>query len=227
MNAPYNPRRIGEGAMKRLREGLAKHGLVETLVWNQRTGNLVSGHQRLSALDALEGSQDYQLTVAVVDVDEKEEAALNVLLNNPGIQGEYDTEALAAMVENLGVGLEDMGFCEAEVDMLFGGDARFSALLDDHVKVTEVKGKLKDIKAERGDATQRMKEEQSAAFYFTVVCDSREQKEELLARLGVPVYEEFVDVDAILRWLPPAPGPESTGPDGPALEPAPAPGGGD
>lgn len=42
------------------------------LVWNRRTGILVSGHQRLKALDALEGTEDYELTVSVIDVDDLE-----------------------------------------------------------------------------------------------------------------------------------------------------------
>ena len=71
--ADYNPRVISEDARKRLKRMLAKHGLVQPLVWNRRTGNLVSGHQRLSQLDQLERSQDYDLQVSVVDVDEREE----------------------------------------------------------------------------------------------------------------------------------------------------------
>ena len=76
--ADYNPRVISEDARKRLKRMLAKHGLVQPLVWNRRTGNLVSGHQRLSQLDQLERSQDYDLQVSVVDVDEREEKLLNV-----------------------------------------------------------------------------------------------------------------------------------------------------
>ena len=49
--APYNPRIIGEGAEKRLRAFIKKHGLFGTIIWNERTGNIVSGHQRLKALD--------------------------------------------------------------------------------------------------------------------------------------------------------------------------------
>ena len=53
-NAPYNPRYIDTAARNKLKEKIKKVGLVETLVWNKQTGNLVSGHQRLSILDELE-----------------------------------------------------------------------------------------------------------------------------------------------------------------------------
>ena len=40
---PYNPRIIGERAEKRLRAFIKKHGLFGTIIWNERTGNIVSG----------------------------------------------------------------------------------------------------------------------------------------------------------------------------------------
>lgn len=47
--APYNPRvrlEPGEPEYERLRKNIVEIGLVEPLVWNERTGNLVGGHQR-------------------------------------------------------------------------------------------------------------------------------------------------------------------------------------
>ena len=77
-NAPYNPRRIGAKERGELKKKLRQVGLVETLVWNKRSGNLVSGHQRLSILDDLEGGRDYSLTMAVVDFDDITEKEINV-----------------------------------------------------------------------------------------------------------------------------------------------------
>ena len=82
---------------KRLKDGLQKHGLVSTLTWNERTGNLVGDHQILEQLDSLERNKNYSLDVCVIDVDEKEEAILNVHLNNPSMQGDWDLDKLAEM----------------------------------------------------------------------------------------------------------------------------------
>jgi hypothetical protein len=54
----------------------------------------VGGHQRLSILDALEGSAEYSLYVDIVDCSAGEEVELNVILNNPAIQGTYDVVRL-------------------------------------------------------------------------------------------------------------------------------------
>ncbi len=118
--AEYNPRVISEDARKRLRKMIAKHGLVQPLVWNRRTGNLVAGHQRLAALDSLERSQDYDLQVAVVDVSEREERVLNVQLNNPSMQGEWDLDKLTTLAEDAAIAPDEFGFSDGDIAVLFG-----------------------------------------------------------------------------------------------------------
>jgi hypothetical protein len=119
--APYNPRRITDDARARLKAKIEKVGLVTPLVWNRRTGNLVGGHQRLGILDELEGRQDYRLRVSVVDVDEREERALNVFLNNQASQGDWDVKALAEIAKEFpDDALADLGFVAGEIDFLPG-----------------------------------------------------------------------------------------------------------
>src|SRR4028118_1920071 len=81
-NAPYNPRTITPARRQTLKNNLRRRGLLETLVWNSVTGNLVSGHQRLSILDELEGSDDYSLTVASVVLTDQEEKEQNIFFNS-------------------------------------------------------------------------------------------------------------------------------------------------
>lgn len=92
--ADYNPRIISKQAQNRLRQGIQEHGLVQPIIWNKRTGNVVGGHQRLAILDDLEAGQEYELQVSVVDLDQGAEKRLNVLLNNDGAQGHWDERKL-------------------------------------------------------------------------------------------------------------------------------------
>jgi len=117
-NAPYNPRRISGDARERLKAKIEGVGLVNTLVWNRRTGNLVSGHQRLSILDELEGGKAYSLTVSVIDVEEKTERELNVFLNNASSQGEWDALALSKLAEEFAKDIAGLGFAPGELDFL-------------------------------------------------------------------------------------------------------------
>jgi ParB-like chromosome segregation protein Spo0J len=199
--APYNPRVIDEAARKRLMKAIKQDGLIGPLVWNEQTGNIVSGHQRLDILDQLEKSQDYALAVTVISVDERKEKALNVQFNNPSMQGDWDVEALANLVADDGLGFEELGFSEADAQVLFGGDSRLADLFQDDEGVTEAKGKLADIKKERGEATERLKKEQSADFMVTLVCENRDQKVALCKALRIPEYEQFAPAADVMRRL--------------------------
>ncbi len=42
--APYNPRGMNDEERRLLSNSLKQFGLVEYLVWNKRSGNLVGGH---------------------------------------------------------------------------------------------------------------------------------------------------------------------------------------
>lgn len=108
--ATYNPRRISEEASDGLGKSLARFGLCEALVWNEQTGNLVGGHQRLSQIDAKERGEDYWIDVAAVNLDPRKEVQLNVLLNQTDIQGEFDMAALQELADNFDFDMSDFGF---------------------------------------------------------------------------------------------------------------------
>jgi hypothetical protein len=184
---------------KQLQKGIAEHGLVETLVWNERTGNLVSGHQRISILDKLERGTDYELTVAAIDVDEREEATLNIQLNNKSMQGDYDFALLGDAVADFGLDFGDLGFDDMDVSMMFGEDTRFAGLFD-APPVEAAKTELKDIKEARKNMNEKYSKEQNADFYFVVVCADQSEKDELLHSMSVPNYEWYV-TSAQLRRL--------------------------
>lgn len=96
--ADYNPRRINDKAMKGLRASLERFGELGGIVYNQQTGRLVGGHQRVKALAAL-GVVDAE--VRVVDIPIAEEKAANLALNHPGIGGEWDEGMLAAVLADV------------------------------------------------------------------------------------------------------------------------------
>lgn len=94
--ASYNPRLAMNSAETReLRASLDTFGLVEPLVWNRRTGTLVSGHQRLKVLKA---RGDKEVLVSEVDLSVDEEKALNVALNR---EGRWDVEKLETLLDHI------------------------------------------------------------------------------------------------------------------------------
>lgn len=197
-NAEYNPRIMDEDAKKRLRKSIRSSGLVSALTWNRRTGNLVGGHQRLQQLDALEKSADYELTVCVIDVDEREEARLNVQLNNPDSQGDWDLDRLAGLAEDFNLSLEDMGFSENTAQFLFDGDDRFTELFDTPEADAE-KGKLRAIKEDRANMKERHKQEQAVNWFTVIVFANEEERKAFHKEIHVPLSEEYVAVEQVYR----------------------------
>ncbi len=119
-SAPYNPRKIGDAAKKKLKAGLTKFGLLTPPVWNKRSGLLVGGHRRLEALDAIHGTNTYRLKVAVADLSDAEEREANILLNNQEAMGEWDMDGLAALLKTPELDLTVTGFDHADMFRLFG-----------------------------------------------------------------------------------------------------------
>ena len=89
--AEYNPRVISDSAKAGLTESLTKFGMLNLVVWNERTGNVVGGHQRLKVLQDL---GETETDVMVVNLGDKHEQAMNIALNNKFIQGDYSQAAL-------------------------------------------------------------------------------------------------------------------------------------
>src|SRR5919198_5086151 len=99
--APYNPRKAlkpTDPAYRKLKASLEAFGLVEPLVWNERTGHVVGGHARLRILKAMGVTE---VPVSVVNLSDARENALNVVLNNQEAQSRYDPDRLADLLEEL------------------------------------------------------------------------------------------------------------------------------
>lgn len=97
--AAYNPRKDlqpEDAEYKKLRRSMEEFGYVEPIIWNERTGNVVGGHQRLKVL--LEQGKE-EIECVVTDLDDKDEKILNVLLNK--VKGRWDIGKLADLLQEL------------------------------------------------------------------------------------------------------------------------------
>lgn len=114
--AAYNPRvdlQPEDEEYQAIERSLKRHGLVQPIVWNRRTNTVVSGHQRLTVLEA---QGETEVTVSVVDLDDIQEKELNVALNK--ITGEWDDDKLSVILNELGKEATDTGFTLPEIDVL-------------------------------------------------------------------------------------------------------------
>ena len=118
--ADYNPRKDlkpGDTEYEKLKRSIEQFGYVEPVIWNQTTGRVVGGHQRLKVLMDMGMSE---VDCVVVSMDEEKEKALNIALNK--ISGDWDKDKLALLIADLQGADFDVsltGFEPAEIDALF------------------------------------------------------------------------------------------------------------
>ena len=117
--AAYNPRRDlkpGDKGYEKLKRSIEEFGFVEPVVWNQATGFVVGGHQRLKVLLDM---GETEIDCVVVDLEPEKEKALNLALNR--IQGDWDEGKLAEVLADLDASAFDVsftGFDAEEIDAL-------------------------------------------------------------------------------------------------------------
>lgn len=211
-DAVYNPRSIDPVARKRLIASIKDTGgLIETPVWNKRTGNLVAGHQRLSVCDERAGGVDYEVTVAVIDVDEKKERELNVRLNSPDLRGAYDAEALIDLInETPGFEIEDAGLGRMTFeDILASGgfdppdvetptevvDAtkELLSIQDEADRSRKEEKRIEDIKKDRQDFKASQEFERQTDIAITLVFPDEITKHAFCRAIGEPPRADRAD----------------------------------
>jgi len=194
-NAKYNPRTIGEDEKKALKKSLKTFGLVDTLIWNVRTGNLVGGHQRINQLDELEKSQDYLITVSQIDVDEKTEKELNIALNNSNLQGQFDVDMLKELFSEINV--ENTGF--TEYDMSFFGIDEDLAKTKEIKEITNTEENIKAIKEAKARAKE--KTESTAENYVVLTFTTTASKGIFMEKIGFPADDRYIKGEVLEKKL--------------------------
>jgi DNA modification methylase len=152
--AAYNPRKdlqAGDAEYEKLLRSVEEFGYVEPIIWNEKTGNIVGGHQRFKILKQLGKTE---IECVIVDLSDEREKALNIALNK--ISGEFDIPKLTELLQGLEASQFDVeltGFDKADLDKMyqkfarergqiveddFDGDAEAEAITEPITQVGEV-----------------------------------------------------------------------------------------
>ena len=163
--AAYNPRKDlqpDDAEYKKLRRSIEEFGYIEPIIWNERTGNVVGGHQRLKVL-LEQGTEDMECVV--VDLDDHDEKILNVLLNK--VKGRWDIGKLADLLQELDEagGMEVTGFEDWELQSLL--------MQYDHIK---------DLMEEDFSGYSDGKERNTFTMTFSLPAGARETVEDYMKK---------------------------------------------
>lgn len=180
--AGYNPRKITPEARAKLEKNLETLGLMGGIVWNVKTGNLVSGHQRVTIMDKKNGykkddeTTDYDIWVTKVDLSEKDEKAQNIFFNNQSAMGFFDEEKLKSMMKEVDFS-EMTGFSKKNQISLFADtemtDEEYTKIAE---QVIETTAALKEMHQSRENETNNN--------YIVLVFKNAGEKQTLIDNLG-------------------------------------------
>jgi len=212
--APYNPRKISEDARKKLKNGLKTYGLVQPIVINKSTMNVVGGHQKLAIMDKelKYPDVDYTLQVAMIEVDDETEVKINIFLNNPAAQGEWDDELLQEIKLSFPEidFQKDLGFDMLDMQHIFAGSETFTEIENlfdprpeqsDVVDMAANAAKIDKLKAAKQiERDMRKGENRSETDYqgrtdnytLTLVFENNAAKEEFCGRARIEKKETHV-----------------------------------
>lgn len=129
--ATYNPRtdlQPGDPDYEKLKKSLSGFGYVDPIVWNEKTGNVVGGHQRLKVLIE---SGATEVDVSVVNLNKLKEKALNLALNK--IEGEWDMPKLKGVLADIASAdfdLEMTGFDNQAIEELISTEGLLTETFD-------------------------------------------------------------------------------------------------
>lgn len=107
----YNPRRMSPAEMEKLRRSLREFGFVEPVVVQIPGNRIIGGHQRIEAALA-EGMA--KVPVLRLRISDRRAKTLNLALNR--IQGEWDSDKLQALLQELQLEGEDLNLTGFEAD---------------------------------------------------------------------------------------------------------------
>lgn len=114
--APYNPRKINENMLEKLKRSIEEFGYIEPIIVNKRNMQVIGGNQRLKALKEL-GIKEVE--AVMVNLDDTKEKILNIALNK--ITGEWDYLKLNNLLKEINtekIDIELTGFDMIEIENL-------------------------------------------------------------------------------------------------------------
>lgn len=128
--ADYNPRTISEEEQEGLSNSIKEFDDISGITFNSRTGNLVTGHQRWTELNAkkrqielkrldvehegskafyaiYDGKKNTGFILREVDWPSDKEIAANIAANSHALTGKYDTQKLGILIKKIDINLKN------------------------------------------------------------------------------------------------------------------------
>ncbi len=192
---PTNPNRHPPAQLALYAKVLLHQGWRKSVTVSNQTGLIVTGHGAWETAKA-EGWKtvpvDYQ------DFKKPADELAHMIADNRLPQlSEVDDEALAKSIEKLGAAQPDFDLDLACLKELGDGEQEID-LPEAPESVQDNLNRMQSIKAQRRKGNANIIAKTDTEFYLVLAFPSRQAKERLLKRLGLPADERYIPHDAVL-----------------------------
>ncbi len=190
--APYNPKRHTEDGINTQLRNFKSVGFLGGIVWNEKTGNLISGHKRIMAMDKYfnntkEHPVNYNVKVEKVNLTEKQEKEQNIFMDARSTNTAQDYDLLAGILPEIDYKLA--GLTSDEMNLISIESPMFDTIPKD-----EIKNDFKELSREYDRKKEAVKEAKrkirneiiidQGEPAVTLVFDSYENKCAFMERFG-------------------------------------------
>lgn len=168
----YNPRKIKEKDLEKLKQSITEFGYVEPIIVNKVNNHIVGGNQRAYALDSL-GYTEVDV-IYITEENINKEKSLNIALNK--ISGDWDTLKLEEILNELET--DDLlltGFDENELNLYLDGNLNLDDLLEYEDEY--------DLPSDYMDVTGS---DANKNYVLSIGFTSQEECNEFLEKIGFP-----------------------------------------
>lgn len=120
--AKYNPRkalRKEDPEYEKLERSINEFGYLQLIVWNEATGNVVSGNQKVQIF--IDKGISEAEAIVIFEPDLLKEKAINIALNNRNISSQWDSDKLKNILDELLISDIDVtltGFEIPEIELI-------------------------------------------------------------------------------------------------------------
>lgn len=217
---PFNPKRHTDEQVKEQLKNFKKVGFLGGITWNERSGNLVDGHRRVQAMDIYykyDGTNDYELKVEVVNLDDKEEKEQMTYMAIRNTKADYNLIAqYIGDIDAKSIGLTDDDIIQINnfitpVDNNFMADwgndfiaPNFDLLPreDTFEQIAQKREEMPratadEIRAKKQTNTHNAQARNAERAYILVQFDSKEYLETFCDALGLDYTQENIIVNGI------------------------------
>jgi len=188
---PGNPKRHTQEAIQKQLRNFKNVAFLGGLIWNEGTGNLISGHKRLYALDMIFNNTkdhpvDYDVKVEKINLTRKQEIEQNIFMDAQATNTPQDLDLLANLIPEIDyklAGLEDndLKLMNIEIPVLTG---EASDIKNDFADLgRSYEDRKKQMQQVKKDMKKGLMYQQSAA-YVTLSFDKYENKAQFLDTFG-------------------------------------------